>query len=259
MTPPLPLSGKRILVTRARHQASQLSAELARLGAIPIEIPAIEILPPESFHALDAALTNLARYQWLIISSVNAVRSFRDRAAALGITPADFSHLKIAAIGSTTARALAEAGLAPSITPREYVAESLLESLPEDMAGSRVLIARAAIARDVVPEVLAGRGAHVDIAEVYRTVLPPDSITRLSEAFADQPPHAATFASSSAVTNFFALLRAAAYDQPPNGTLAVSIGPITSQTLRDHGWPPAAEAAPHDILGLAAATVRALA
>lgn len=262
MTPTLPLSGKRILVTRARHQAGQLSAELARLGATPIEIPAIEILPPESFRALDAALTNLGQYQWLIVSSVNAVHALRDRAAALGITPADTSHLKIAAIGSTTARALVEAGLTPSITPREYVAESLLEALPKDLTGSRVLIARAAIARDAVPEALANRGAHVDIVEAYRTVVPPDSIARLAEAFAAQPPHAATFASSSAVTNFFALLRAAPHaakhDQPPDGTLAVSIGPITSQTLRDHGWPPATEADPHDIPGLAAATVRAL-
>lgn len=258
MTAPLPLSGKRILVTRARHQAGQLSAELARLGATPIEIAAIEILPPESFHALDAALANLDRYQWLIVSSANAVHALRDRASALGIAPAGFSHLKVAAVGSTTARVLGEAGLTASITPREYVAESLLEALPEDMAGSRVLIARAAIARDMVPDALSGRGAHVDIAEAYRTVLPPDSVSKMAEALAGLSPHAATFASSSAVANFFALLRAAGYEQPPNGILAVSIGPITSQTLRDHGWAPAAEADPHDIPGLAAATVRAL-
>lgn len=258
MTAPLPLSGKRILVTRARHQAGQLSAELARLGATPIEIPAIEILPPDSFHGLDAALTSLGRYHWLIVSSANAVRALRDRATALGVTAADFSHLKIAAVGSTTARTLHEAGLTASITPREYVAESLLEALPADMAGARVLIVRAAIARDVVPEALSSRGAHVDIAEAYRTVLPPDSVSRLAEAFAGQPPHAATFASSSAVTNFFALLRAAGHEQPPNGTLAVSIGPITSQTLRDCGWAPAAEADPHDIPSLAAATARLL-
>lgn len=258
MTGPLPLLGKRILVTRARHQAGQLSAELARLGATPIEIPAIEILPLESFRALDAALADISRYQWLIVSSANAVRALRDRAAALGITAAAFSHLKVAAVGSTTARALAEAGLTASIIPREYVAESLLEALPKDMAGARVLIARAAVARDVVPEALSIRGAHVDIAEAYRTILPPDSVSRLAEALASQSPHAATFSSSSAVTNFFALLRAAGYEQPPDGTRAVSIGPITSQTLRDHGWPPAAEADPHDIPGLAAATARLL-
>lgn len=258
MTAPLPLSGKRILVTRARHQAGQLSEELRKLGATPIEIPAIEILPPESFQALDAALANLGLYQWLIVSSANAVRALRDRAAALGVTAPDFSHLKVAAVGSTTARTLGEAGLTPSITPREYVAESLLEALPEDMAGSRVLIARAAIARDVVPEALSGRGAHVDIAEAYRTVVPPDSAAKLAEVFAGQPPDAATFASSSAVTNFLHFIQKQELSRVIDGLPAISIGPITSQALRDHGWEPAAEADPHDIPGLVAATVRAL-
>lgn len=257
MSTGLPLAGTRVLVTRARHQAGQLSAELAKLGAETIEIPAIEILPPESFAALDAALLSLGEYQWLIVTSANAVRAIRERRAELGIPVAAFSHLQIAAIGAKTARALDEAGLLASVVPKEYVAESLLEALADGADGERVLIARAAVARDVIPETLTRRGARVDVVEAYRTMVPEDSATKMAEAFAAAPPDAATFASSSAVTNFFLLLDAAGLNRP-DAMLAVSIGPITSQTLREHGWNPAAEADPHDVAGLAAATARAL-
>ena len=119
----LPLAGRRILVTRARHQAGQLSAQLTELGAEVIEIPAIEILPPESWEPLDAALGNLRQYQWLIVTSANTVRFVKERIASLGLSPDAFAHLKIAAVGSATAHALSEAGLSVSIIPDEYVAE----------------------------------------------------------------------------------------------------------------------------------------
>ena len=110
----------------------------------------------------------------------------------------------------------------------------------------------------MIPETLARQGARVTIAEAYRTLIPQDSVAKLAALFSGPAPDAATFTSSSTVTNFYALLRAAGFDNPPDGALAISIGPITTQTLRDHGWDPAAEADPHDIAGLAAATVRAL-
>jgi uroporphyrinogen-III synthase len=254
----LPLAGRRILVTRARHQAGQLSIELQKLGAEPIEVPAIEIVPPESFAALDAAIQNANQFDWLIVTSANAARAIRERCDTLGIAPASLSNLKIAAIGAPTARALGEAGLLVSITPKQYVAESLLEALDQKAANARVLIARAAVARDIIPESLARQGARVTIAEAYRTIIPPDSIAKIAALFSGPPPDAATFTSSSTVTNFFALLQAAGFHNPPDGVLAISIGPITSQTLREHGWPPAAEADPHDIAGLVTATVRAL-
>lgn len=254
----LPLAGKRILVTRARSQAGRLSEELRKLGAEPMEIPAIEIVPPESFEALDAAIGNLAKFDWLIVTSTNAVGAVRERCEKLGVAAEKFSALKIAAIGATTARALEEAGLPAMVTPKEYVGESLVEALANGADGARVLIVRAAVARDVIPDALAGRGARVEVVEAYRTVVPEESVARLAEAFAGEPPEAATFTSSSTVTNFFHLLRAAGLGRPPDGMLAVSIGPITSQTLREHGWEPAAEADPHDVAGLAAATVRAL-
>jgi len=253
-----PLTGRRILVTRARHQAGQLSAELAKLGAEAIEVPAIEIVPPVSFEPLDAALLGLGRYAWLIVASANAVRVIEERSAALNLSPDSFSHLRIAAIGGTTALALEQAGMAASITPKAYVAESLLESLADQARDAHVLIVRAAVARDVIPEALKERGARVEVVEAYRTVVPESSVEMMASLLAGKLPDAATFTSSSTVTNFFHLLHAAGYEQRPDGMPAVSIGPITSQTLREHGWERAAEAEPHDVAGLAAAVVRAL-
>jgi uroporphyrinogen-III synthase len=253
-----PLAGKRILVTRARHQAGQLSGELAKLGAEAIEVPAIEVVRPASFAGLDDALRNSNRYEWLIVTSANAVRAMRERATALGVAAADLSNMKVAAVGASTARALEEWGLGVAVTPKEYIAESLLEALGDKARGKRVLIVRAAVARDLIPEELKLQGAQVEIAEAYRSVLPQSSVERIAELFAGEPPDAATFTSSSTVTKFVQLLQAAGYPQRPDRMLAISIGPITSATLREYGWEPAAEADPHDIAGLLAAAVRAL-
>ncbi len=260
MSPARPLAGRRILVTRARHQAGQLSAQLAALGAEVIEVPAIEILPPDSFEPLDAALQNLAHYRWMIVTSANTVRALRDRMTALKLASGDFAHLKIAAIGSATAHALKELGIAVDVTPEEYVAESLLAALGDQLRGARVLLARAAIARDIIPETLTVRGAKVDVVDAYRTVIPAESVKLISELFASAAriPDAATFTSSSTVTNFFHLLKSAGIDHPLAKMKAISIGPITTQTLRDHNWQPAAEANPHDLPGLVAAVTEAL-
>lgn len=252
-----PLAGKRIIVTRPRHQAGQLCAELAKLGAEPIEIPTIEIVPPLSFGRLDSALRNLRQYHWLVVTSANTVRIIRERCGALKLTSTEFAHLKIAAVGAVTAHALEEAGLQVAVTPKDYIAESLVGALGDEVKARRVLIVRAAIARDVIPDALRERGSRVDIVEAYRTVIPHESVEKVGQVFVGAPPDAATFSSSSAVTNFFQLLREAGLERP--ATLwAISIGPITSQTLREHGWEPAAEADPHDVAGLVAATVQAL-
>ncbi len=255
----LPLAGRTILVTRARHQAGRLSGELRALGAEVLEIPAIEIAPPESYEPLDDALGHLSRYSWLIVTSVNAVRVLRERMEALSIAAASCGHLHIAAVGSGTAQALIEAGLRAEVTPREYVAESLLESLGERTRGQRVLLAHAAVARDVIPDALRRGGASVDVVDAYRTIIPQASVARVRELFAvgASYPDAATFTSSSTVTNFLALLREAGCERPP-AMRAISIGPVTSGTLREHGWEPAAEADPHDLTGLVAAVLRAL-
>jgi uroporphyrinogen-III synthase len=224
-----------------------------------IEIPAIEIAPPESYAALDAALGDLSQYRWLIVTSANGAQALRERIAAVGIDPRAFPHLQVAAVGSATAQALRDAGLAVAVTPREYVAESLLEALGERTRGERVLLARAAVARDVIPDALRAQDAKVDVADAYRTVIPANSVAAIRTIFGSggQIPDAATFTSSSTVTNFIALLREARVTVPA-AMKAVSIGPITSATLRENGWEPAAEADPHDLSGLVDAVVRAV-
>ena len=140
---PLPLAGKRIVVTRARSQASSLVAALTELGAEVIELPTIETVPLESYEALDEALRNIARYQWLIVTSVNTVKVLAERLTVLELDPATCCGLRKAAIGSATARAMLEQGMPADIIPKQYVAESLLAELGDEVKGSRILLARA--------------------------------------------------------------------------------------------------------------------
>jgi uroporphyrinogen-III synthase len=256
----LPLAGRTILVTRARHQAGQLSEKLRALGAAVVEIPAIEIAPPESYADLDEALRNLSQYQWLIVTSANGVEALRGRMVELEVGVGDLSHVQIAAVGSATEWALVELGMTVAVTPQEYVAESLVEGLGDHVDGKHVLLARAAVARDVIPDSLRARGATVDVVEAYRTVIPAESVTAIRTLFglSGRAPDAATFTSSSTVTNFLNLVREAGVARPES-MRAVSIGPITSRTLGECGWEPAAEADPHDLAGLVEAVVRALA
>lgn len=254
-----PLAGRTILVTRARHQAGQLAEQLRARGATVVEIPAIAIVPPESYAELDAALAHGSQYQWLIVTSANGAQALRERLEALGIPAASLAHLRVAAVGSATAQALAELGLTVAVTPREYVAESLVAALGDAVRGQRVLLARAAVARDVIPDGLRSRGATVDVVDAYRTVIPNDSVAAIRALFAPgtNVPDAVTLTSSSTVTNFLALVEAAGVT-PPARLRAVSIGPMTSATLRENGWEPAAEADPHDLGGLVEAVVRTL-
>jgi uroporphyrinogen-III synthase len=162
--------------------------------------------------------------------------------------------LQVAAIGPATAVALGRIGLKVSAMPDEYVAEVVVAMLREKVVGRRVLLARAAVARDVIPERLRQCGADIHVVETYRTVIPGDSIELLRELFAaGKPlPDAVTFTSSSTVNNFFALLTAAKMERP-SGLRAISIGPVTTRTLRQHQWHPAREATEYDIPGVVAA------
>ncbi len=252
---PLPLAGKRIVVTRARSQASSLVTALTELGAEVIELPTIEIVPLESYETLDEALRNLARYQWLIVTSANTARVLGERLAALELDPAECCGLRKVAIGSATARAMLEQGMPADIVPKQYVAESLVAELGDQVNGSRILLARAAVARDVIPDELTRRGAVVDVVDAYRTVIPDGAVERVRKVFSDPSrwPDAVTFTSSSTVKNFFALYRAAGFEGIPQAIVSLSIGPITSETLREFGWEPAAEAAEHCAEGLIAA------
>jgi uroporphyrinogen-III synthase len=235
------LTNKRILITRTRHQASDLAAQLEALGATTTLIPTIEIVPPASFAALDAALTCLRTYDWLLFTSANAVEAFHRRAQFLHLTQLP---RRIAVIGSATLSAANAIGLTVDLIPPHYIAESLAEALLPEAPGKSFLLLRAAEARDHLPETLTAAGATVTIAEAYRNQLPPDSIPALQTLFAspEHYPDAITFTSASTARNLVALLEAANLTLPPNITLA-SIGPITSQTLHDLGHAPIIEAA----------------
>ena len=167
-----PLAGRRILVTRALHQVGKLSDGLRALGAEPVEVPVLEIRPPESFAALDAALRGFNAYDWIIFTSANAVRALVERSASLGISFRSASQPQVAAIGEATASAARNAGFTVGLVPGSYVAESLVESLADHARGKRILLARAETARDLIPDALRKAGAQVDVIDAYRNVLP---------------------------------------------------------------------------------------
>jgi uroporphyrinogen-III synthase len=251
----LPLAGRRVLVTRAAHQAGKLSEGLRALGAEPVEVPVLEIRPPASFGPLDEALRRLNNYDWLILTSTNTVRALVERAAELGLALAAVAPKQVAAVGEATAAAAGKAGLQVEFVPESYVAESLLSEFPARAAGLKILLARAAVARDVIPDALREAGATVDVVDAYRNVLPEAAPELLKGALAGGID-AATFTSSSSAQHLADAARAAEIPFPFAGVPAVSIGPITSETLRTFGWEPAVEASPSDIPGLIAALVR---
>ncbi len=265
-----PLSGLRVLVGRARRQASALSSSLRELGARVIEIPFIEIRKPRSYKALDSALRNIGTYDWLILTSVNGVEAVWQRLKKLRLTKKHLQRLQIAAIGPATKSAIEKRGLKVHVVPEEYVAESVVESLREQVKAKRVLLARAKVARDVIPRELRKLGAHVDVVEAYETVIPKSSRARLRSLLKDpkRRPHVITFTSSSTVRNFLALIGTQARGREPalserseskgrprhTGMLDdirfASIGPITSSTLRESGLPVDIEAGEYTIPGL---------
>ncbi len=253
-----PLAGTRILVGRARHQAGSLSASLRSLGATVIEIPFIEIRPPASYQPLDDALRSLKAYDWLILTSVNGVRAMWDRLRRLRIPRAAFKHVQVAAIGPATKQAIAKHGLKVQMVPEEYVAESVVRGLCDKVNGKRVLLVRAKVARDIIPEELRGAGAHVDVVEAYETVVPEISRQRLQSLMknAKRRPHIVTFTSSSTAKNFAELLGRSRATWLKNIQFA-SIGPVTSATLRELELPPAIEAREFTMGGLIRAIVLA--
>jgi uroporphyrinogen-III synthase len=244
-----PLAGRRVLVTRAAHQSGTLSEKLKEAGAIPVEVPVLEIQPPQRFDDLDAALRRFSSYGWLILTSANTVRALAARARQLGLPLDQPQSLKVAAVGEGTAKAAAEAGLKVTLVPVSYVAESLVSVLESQMNGARVLLARAAIARDVIPDALRAGGAEVDVVDAYQNGIPAGAPEQLRQALAGGLD-AATFTSSSSVRHLKDAAAASGVVWPFAGVAAISIGPITSRTLREQGWEPAVEAQVSDIPGL---------
>ena len=266
----------RILITRSPHQASELADRLRTFGFDPILIPTIELTEPTSFAVLDTALSALDTFHWLLFTSANAVEAFHRRLTSPATEPgapgpdsrtrvsAAPHPPKVAAIGPATARALATIGLTPDLTPPQAVAESLAESLlphthQPDGSPTRFLLIRAETARDHLPETLRATGADVTIAPAYRTIIPAASIDAIRTLFSapENHPDAITFTSSSTAENFFALLKTANLSLPPR-ILRASIGPITTQTLQNLGYPPQIEAQEPTVPSLADAIRKSL-
>lgn len=231
-----PLFGRTILVTRAREQASELKNTLAQKGARCIEFPTITIEPPPSWEPLDRAVAAVGTYDWLVFTSVNGVRFFVDRLFHAGLDVRELKGVRLAAIGAKTAEALERLGLRVDIVPREYRAESLLEGLSEvGVANRRFLIPRALIARDILPETLRERNAHVDVVPAYQTLLPSEKNDAILESLQAGRVHCVTFTSSSTVSNFFRLFDSETIRSALRGVAVACIGPVTAETAEKHG------------------------
>jgi uroporphyrinogen III methyltransferase/synthase len=258
-----PLHSKRVVVTRARAQASGLARTLRNLGAEVVELPAIRIEPTIESDEVRSAVERIGEYALIVLTSPNGVRLLFEAIRNAGLDTRALDSPKkrqvgevgsstgttVATIGPGTAHALSRCGISADIVPERFVAESLVEALAEvDVAGKKVLVARAAEARDVIPEHLEGRGAEVDVVALYETVREEPSAEAIEAA---QAADYVTFTSSSTVRN----LTEALGERFPKDARIVSIGPVTSEAAVDAGLEVDVEAERHDIDGLVAALV----
>ncbi len=251
------LSGKRIIVTRARSQASELARRLCELGAEVIECPTIAIEPPLEYAPMDRAIDQLQSYEWLFFTSVNGVEFFFNRLRQLGKNSHALKHLKVVAIGPQTAGRLRGEGVHACFVPAKYQAEGILEGLnPSEIQGCRILIPRAAKAREVLPETLRQWGAIVDVVEAYQTVLPQNHKPRLKELLEQNRIDMILFTSSSTVVNFVQLSEAQDLKRRLQGVIVGCIGPITAQTAVDNGLDVRIISAEFTIPGLVDAMLR---
>jgi uroporphyrinogen III methyltransferase/synthase len=242
-----PLYGRRVVVTRARAQASGLAKTLRNLGAAVVELPAIRIEPTIESDEVRSAVERIGDYSLIVLTSPNGVRLLFEAMRSAGLDARALAGATVAAIGPGTARALAKCGIAANIVPERFVAESLVESLAAvEVSGNRALVARAADARDVIPEHLEGRGAEVDVVALYETVREEPSPEAIEAA---QAADYVTFTSSSTVRN----LTGALGERFPKDARIVSIGPVTSEAAHDAGLEVDVEAERHDTEGLVAA------
>lgn len=231
-----PLAGKRIVITRARKQAENLARAIEELGGEVIEFPTIEICPPESFTEFDAAIDKLDGYDWVIFTSVNSVEPFLQRLKIKGKTADALSAHKIGAIGAETARRLEAARMCASLVPERYQAEGILAAIsPGEIRGKRVLIPRAAEAREVLPATLRNWGAVVDVIVAYRTELPCVDVRPLAGLLVERKIDVITFTSSSTVRNFVRLFGGRRLGEIVNGSTIACIGPITAATVDELG------------------------
>lgn len=231
-----PLFGKRILITRPRHQSRDFRRALELLGAMAISFPTVEVREPDSWAKLDRALETIDRYDWLIFTSVNGVNYFFKRYFRRHPDIRQLKGVRIAAIGPATRRAVLDFKLAVDTLPSDYQAEGLVESLRGKVVkGMRVLLPRARVAREVLPRQLQRQGARVEVVEAYRTGPPENAQSRWAQVLDDAPPHMVVFTSSSTVANLADLTRPESLAESLQGAAVACIGPITAGTARDLG------------------------
>ena len=239
-----PLNAIRVIVTRARAQASELTRRLTALGAEPVEVPAIRIEPRIDTDEVRRAIEDIHAYALICLTSANSVRLLFEAMAGAGRDARALANASVAAIGPGTAAALAEFGVMADLLPERMVAESLVEALEEiDLKGKRVLLARASEAREVLPDALRRLGAELDVVPLYETVAEtpaPETAERAAGA------GYITFTSASTVRNLVDALG----EELPRSARVVSIGPVTSQAVREAGLEVAVEAERHDLYGL---------
>lgn len=247
-----PLFGKRIVVTRTREQAGELSQALRNLGADVVELPTIRIEPPEDHLGFAEMVTSAHEYDWLVFSSPNGVERFFDGFYAAYDDARSLGHPRIAAIGNGTAKKIRDYRFAVDLIPERFVAEGLIEAFKKlNVENLTMMWVKAAESRDIIGDGLAALGAIVDECVAYRTVPETEDLTGARAALAENGADLITFTSGSTVEHFFNL------GLPwPEACAAASIGPVTSEALRKHGMPPAVEATKHDIAGLTAAILK---
>jgi uroporphyrinogen III methyltransferase/synthase len=231
-----PLSGRKIIVTRAADQAGEFSTLLNGLGASVLECPTIRLVEPENRDALDAAISSLSGFNWLILTSANAVRFFFQRLDDLGLDARAMGSCKVCAVGPRTADVIRGYGIRCDMVPDDYKAEGVVAAFSEiPLAGSKILFPRADRARDVIPQELEKAGARVTSPVAYRNVLPdrlcPEALFALEKRSVD----CITFTSSSTVHNLTQMLGADLLVDMLKGVAVASIGPITSRTCRELG------------------------
>ncbi|WP_419655964.1 HemD: uroporphyrin-III C-methyltransferase [Desulfosarcina variabilis str. Montpellier] len=251
-----PLLGRRIVVTRARQQASDLVRKLTEAGAECIQCPTIKVAPPSDWTPLDQAIETLDQYAWIVFTSVNGVDYFFQRLSDKGLDVRALGHVKTASIGPATADRLRTWGLFSDIIPKNYRAESVVEAFATTpIKGLKVLLPRAMEARSVLPEELTRMGAAVNEVTAYETHQVADAAQTLLKDLEAGTIDMVTFTSSSTVKNFHRLLPKDRIDSLMKAVTVASIGPITSQTARDLGFKVAIEAQSYTIPGLVQAIV----
>lgn len=232
-----PLLGKRIVVTRAREQASSLVQTLSGLGADCFEFPTIEVVAADNTQPLKEAIANLSAYDWIVFTSVNGVGFFFEKLFEATLDVRALGHLRVAAIGPATAKRLSEFGLQTDIIPKNYQAESVVEAFQqENVKGKKILLPRAKEARPILPVELSKMGAQVDEVTAYRTRQVGDNADELVHQLEEKSIDLVTFTSSSTVKNFKALLPPEKFSRLIEGVVVASIGPITSDTAEDLGF-----------------------